>query len=24
VRLTPTQHLLAFGVILTFDSSFRH
>ena len=24
VGLTPTQNLLAFGVILTFESSFRH
>jgi hypothetical protein len=24
VGLTPTQHLLSLGVILTFDSSFRH
>jgi len=24
VGLTPTQNLLAFGVILTFDSSFHH
>src|SRR5215510_3387933 len=24
VGLTPTQNLLTFGVILTFDSSFRH
>ena len=24
VGLTPTQHLLAFAVIFTFDSSFRH
>ena len=23
-RLTPTQHLLGLGVILTFDSSFHH